>query len=57
MPGKLRTHWHPREILPAAEGTAVFGPRRMLDWRKLTVWLAMITGPWAALVMLVRAFL
>ena len=62
MPSKFGKRFQPRAfppqyVLEAAGDATVHGSRRSVDWRKLTVWLAVIAGPWTVLVLLVGALL
>ena len=61
MPSELRKSgpgaFRPQYVLEAACGSALGVQRQSVDWRKLTVWLAVVAGPWTVLVLLVGALL
>ncbi len=44
-------------VLETVGGGAVGGARLTVDWRKLTVWLVVITAPWTMVALLVSALL
>jgi hypothetical protein len=55
MQEKAPTAARSRNVLTARVNTAVRLSRDTVDWRKLTVWVAVIAVPWTVLVFLFSA--